>query len=101
LQRIVTEETVRCPLCEKRYPKRLPGCPHCAADPRRLGTPGHTAELLDEPTTEFAPEAQLIRLPTPRVVGILLLSIAAWASVIIMLVLGFIACVNPAFFQTV
>ena len=30
LQRRVVEQTTLCPFCEQRYPRRLPGCPHCA-----------------------------------------------------------------------
>jgi hypothetical protein len=100
LQRIVVEDKVLCPRCEKPYAKKLPGCPQCAADPARLGTPGHQSELLEEPISGFTQEVELIQLPTRLVLGIMALSLAAWASFFLTIVLVVLACVYPVFYLT-
>jgi hypothetical protein len=100
LQRIVLEEMTLCPLCGKRYPRSRPGCPHCAADPRRVGTPEYGPELLDDPISDFAPIPQLIRLPTLKVLGLMALSVAASAFAVIGIVLAIIAWVNREFYYT-
>jgi hypothetical protein len=100
LQRIVEEETIVCPRCDKHYPRRLPGCPRCAADPARLGTPGHRSELLEEAISAFIPEEELIKLPTRKVLLIMSLSLAVWASLVLTIVLVVVACIYPAYYLT-